>query len=255
MRTVPRVAAAVALAAMAPVSPALAATVSALFPLSLQHASGEIIRAFEQASGNKVKITYGTAGAVAKTVQEGGGADVVVSAAGLIDGLKKQGKVVDGSIVGLVKVGVGLLVRNGAPKPDISTVDKFKSAMLSAKAITYTDPALGGPAGIYVAKMFDTLGIGAEMKAKTKLAGPGAAVSTAVVKGKADIGFIMINEILADPRVDYAGPLPQPIQNYTKFSAAIVAASAQQSAAKALIDALNAPKGQEALYKIGFEPF
>ena len=205
------------------IAPAAAAEITAFFPLSMEHTAHEVVPPFEKSFGHKVTIQYGTAGAVATKVRHGEIADVLISTAAQIDGLSKENKLVADSGFGLAKVGVGMLARKGAAKPDISSVDKFKAVLLASKGISYTDPALGGPAGIYVAKMLDQLGIGPEMKVKTKLSGLGAAVSTTVLNGEAEFGFIMINEILADTRVDYIGPLPASIQDYTRFAIGLVA--------------------------------
>jgi len=230
-----------------------AAEIKGFFAGSLKHTVEEVILPYEHSSGNKVTITYGTAGGAAAKVRNGEPADLVGATAAQVAGLQKDGKVVGGTVVSLAKVGVGLLVRKGAPKPDISTVDKFKAAMLAARAISYTNPSLGGPAGIYVGKLLDQLGIGEQMKAKTKLSGAGAAVSTTVVNGEADIGFIMINEIVVDPRVDYVGPLPAPIQFYTTFAVGAVAASTQQEADRAVIAVLASPATLAVMKKLGFE--
>jgi molybdate transport system substrate-binding protein len=232
---------------------ARAAEIKGFFAGSLQHTVEQVIPPYEHSSGNKVTIVYGTAGAAAAKVRNGEPADLVAATAAQIASLQKDGKVAAGSVVALAKVGVGLLVRKGAAKPDIGTVDKFKAAMLAARAISYTNPALGGPAGIYVGKMLDQLGIGEQMKAKTKLSGAGAAVSTTVVNGEADIGFIMINEIVVDPRVDYVGPLPAPIQFYTTFAVGAVAASTQQEAGRAAIGVLASPATLAVMKTLGFE--
>jgi molybdate transport system substrate-binding protein len=242
------------LAASAP-NIAAAAEITAFFPLSMEHAAQEVVPPFEKSSGHKVTIQYDTAGAVATKVRKGDVADVLISTAAQIDGLSKDTKLVAGSGSGLAKVGVGMLVRKGAAKPDIDSVDKFKTVLLASKGISYTDPALGGPAGIYVAKMLDGLGIGPEMKIKTKLSGPGSAVGTTVLNGDAEFGFIMINEILADTRVDYVGPLPASIQDYTRFAIGLVAASKEQAAGGALIKVMTSPDTLAIMHRLGFEPY
>jgi molybdate transport system substrate-binding protein len=148
-----------------------------------------------------------------------------------------------------------MLVRRGVTKPDISSADKLKAVLLASKGISYTDPALGGPAGIYVAKMLDELGIGPEMNVKTKLSGPGAAVSTTVINGEAEYGFIMLNEILADTRVDYVGPLPTPIQDYTRFATGRVAAGKEPIAGGELIKVMTSPDTLAVMRRLGFESY
>jgi molybdate transport system substrate-binding protein len=235
------------------ISVAAADEITAFFPVSLKHANAQLIPQFERSSGNKVIARYSTAGGVANKVHSGEAADVAVSAEGAMNQLTKDGKLLSGSTMAIVKVGAGALVRKGVAKPDITTVERLKASLLAAKAISYTDPALGGPVGIYIGKLMDRLGIGPDMKPKTKLSGPGDAVSTTVVSGDADIGFIMINEILADPRVDFVGPLPQPVQYYTTFAGGIVAASKHQDAARAFISFLSSSASRTALEKLGFE--
>jgi molybdate transport system substrate-binding protein len=241
------------LSSFALTSAASADEITALFPGSLKHANAQLIPQFERSSGNKVNAIYSTAGAVADKVRNGEAADIAVSGAGAMDQLTKQGKLLSDSTAALVKVGAGALVRKGATKPDISTLERLKAALLAAKAISYTDPALGGPVGIYIGKLMDKLGIGSEMKRKTKLSGPGDAVSTTVVNGEADIGFIMINEILADPRVDFIGPLPPSVQYYTTFSGGVVAASKHQDAARRFVAFLSSSASRAVLEKLGFE--
>ena len=106
-----------------------------------------------------------------------------------MDDLERQGKIVAGSKVPLAKVGVAIMVRPGAPKPDVSSVDAFKKSMLAANSITHTDPKYGGPAGMYMNGLFDKLGIGAEMRLKTKLVAPAAPLYNAVINGDAEIGL------------------------------------------------------------------
>jgi molybdate transport system substrate-binding protein len=105
-----------------------------------------------------------------------------------------------------------------------------------------------------MSKLFDQLGVAEQVRPKTKLSGPGDAVSTTVVNGEAEIGFIMINEIIADPRVDFVGPLPQPIQDYTSFKAGLVAGSVQPQG-RALIEALSSPDALSVMTRLGFERF
>ena len=232
---------------------ASAGQIKGLFPLSMEKTAEAVVPQFERSSGHTVTIAYSTAGAVATKVRNGDAADVAISAASAIDALAREGKIAAGSALPLARVGIGMLVRKGAAKPDIGTVDQFKAALLAARTIAYTDPALGGPAGIYVDKLMEQLGIGGEMDRKTKLAGPGAAVSTAVVNGEADIGFIMINEIVADPRVELVGPLPAALQSYTVFAAGVVAASAQPQPARDLVTLLAAPATLVVMKRLGFE--
>jgi molybdate transport system substrate-binding protein len=232
---------------------ARASEIKVLCAVALQPGMGALIPDFEKSSGHKVTIAYGTAGAVADRVQKGEAADIVISAAPLIDQLQAQGKVVAGSRVIIAKVGVGVFIRKGAAKPDISSADAFKRSMLAARSIAYPDPAGGGASGIYVASLLERLGIAAEMKPKTKLFPPTEVLYASVASGEVEIGFNQISEILAQPTVELAGPLPSAIQNYTQFAPGIVTGSSQTDAGRALVTFLSSPAAQTVLKAKGFE--
>ena len=147
-------------------STARAAEIKLLSASALHPAIDALIPDFEKSSGHKVTVAYGTAGAVADRVQKGEAADIVTSSVPMIDRLHTLGKVMAGDRVIIAKVGVGVFVRKGAAKPDISSADAFKRSMLAARSIAYPDPAGGGASGIYVASLLQRLGIAAEMKPK-----------------------------------------------------------------------------------------
>lgn len=211
-----------------------------------------LIPDFEKSSGHKLAVSYGTAGAVTDRVEKGEAADLVISAAPRIEQLQTHGKVVAGERVIIAKVGVGAFVRKGAAKPDISTADAFKRSMLAARSIAYPDPAGGGASGIYVASLLQRLGIAAEMKPKTKLSTLDT-LYVSVASGDVEIGFNQVSEILAQPTVELAGPLPSAIQNYTQFAPGIVAGSSRPDAARALVTFLSSPAAQTVLKAKGFE--
>jgi molybdate transport system substrate-binding protein len=234
-------------------STAKAAEIKLLCAVALHPAIDALIPDFEKSSGHKVTIVYGTAGAVADRVQNGEAADLVISSAPMIDRLQAQGKIVAGSRIIIAKVGVGAFVRKGAAKPDISSADAFTRSMLAAKSIAYPDPAGGGASGIYVASLLERLGIAAEMKPKTKLFPPTEVLYASVANGDVEIGFNQISEILAQPTVELAGPLPSAIQNYTQFAPGIVTGSSQTDAGRALVRFLSSPAAQTLLKAKGFE--
>jgi molybdate transport system substrate-binding protein len=233
-------------------STARAAEIKLLSASALHPAVDALIPDFEKSSGHKVTVAYRTAGAVADRVQKGEAADVVTSSVPMIDRLHAQGKVVAGDRVIIAKVGVGVFVRKGAAKPDISSADAFKRSMLAARSIAYPDPAGGGASGIYVASLLERLGIAAEMKPKTKLSTL-ETLYASVASGDVEIGFNQVSEILAQPTVELAGPLPSEIQNYTQFSPGIVTGSSQTDAARALVTFLSSPAAQTVLKAKGFE--
>lgn len=233
-------------------STARAAEIKLLSASALHPAIDALIPEFEKSSGHRLTVAYGTAGAVADSVQKGEAADIVISSVPMIDRLQGQGKVVAGERAIFAKVGVGAFVRKGAAKPDISSADAFKRSMLAAKSIAYPDPAGGGASGIYVASLLEKLGIAAEMKPKTKLSTL-ATLYASVASGEVEIGFNQVSEILAQPTVELIGPLPSEIQNYTQFAPGIVAASNQAEAGRALVAFLSLPAAQTVLKAKGFE--
>src|SRR5262249_30599105 len=125
-----------------------------------------VLPEFEKQTGHKVVLDNDTVGALTKRIEGGETFDVVVLTPGAVDELAKKGKLAEGSKTALAKVGVGVMVKAGAPKPDIGTVDAFKRALLNAKSVAYIDPASGGSSGIYVAGLLDRLGIAADVKPK-----------------------------------------------------------------------------------------
>jgi molybdate transport system substrate-binding protein len=233
-------------------STARAAEIKLLCAVALHPAIDALIPDFEKSSGHKVTVAYGTAGAVADRVQKGEAADIVINSVPMIDRLQAQGKVVAGSRVIIAKVGVGVFVRKGAVKPAVSSADAFKRSMLAARSIAYPDPAGGGASGIYVASLLERLGIVAEMKLKTKLSTLGTLYAS-VASGDVEIGFNQISEILAQPTVELAGPLPPATQNYTQFAPGIVTGSSQADAGRALVTFLSSPAAQTVLKAKGFE--
>ena len=229
-----------------------AAEIRLLSASALHPAIDALIPDFEKSSGHKVTVVYDTAGAVADRVLKGEVADIVTSSVPMIDRLQAQGKVVAGDRVIIAKVGVGAFVRKGAAKPDISSVDAFKRSMLAARSIAYPDPAGGGASGIYVASLLERLGIAAEMKPKTKLSTLGTLYAS-VASGEVEIGFNQVSEILAQPTVELAGPLPPAIQNYTQFAPGIVTGGGHTDAARALVTFLYSPTAKTVLKAKGFE--
>ena len=233
-------------------SPASAAEIKLLSAVALHPAIDVLIPDFEKSSGHKVTVAYGNAGAILDRFQKGEAADLMINAAPLMDQLRAQNKFLAGDRIIITKVGVGAFVRKGAAKPDISSADAFKRSMLTAKSITFPDPAGGGASGIYMVSLLERLGIAGEMKPKTKLS-PGAVLYAVVASGEIEIGFNQISEVLAQPSVEYAGPLPSAIQNYTEFAPGIVTGSSQADAGRALVAFLSAPAAQTVFKAKGFD--
>jgi molybdate transport system substrate-binding protein len=205
-----------------------------------------------QASGRDIKWQNDTVGNITKRIEAGETFDLVIASPAALDTLSKSGKLAGGA-VDLAKVGVGVAVREGAAKPDISSVDAFKQALLAAKAVAYIDPASGGTSGIYVSDLIDKLGIGEEVRRKSVLV-PGGAAAERVASGEAELAVHQISEILPVKGVVLVGPLPPSIQRYTVYSAGIAAATKEKPSAQALIDLIRSSAGAAAIARAGMEP-
>jgi len=156
--------------------PAAAAEIKVLTAGAFKQVLLALLPDFERTSGHKVVIKNDTVGALTKRIEGGETFDLAVLTPAAVDGLASKGKLDAGSRANLARVGIGVVVKEGAPKPDIGSVDAFKRALLAAKSVAYIDPAAGGSSGIYVAGLLDKLGIAAEVKPKAKLI-PGGAVA------------------------------------------------------------------------------
>jgi molybdate transport system substrate-binding protein len=208
---------------------------------------------FTQATGHTIKFAHGTAGSVAKRVADGEDGDIVISTAQLLADLAKSGQVAGEGIRNLGSMGVGVAVRAGAARPDVTTVAAFKAAMLAARTITYADPAHGGQSGIHVAKVFEQLGIARELEPKLLLR-PGAPQAfIEVARGDIEIGLGQISEILANKGLMLVGPLPREIQNSATFSVALHGRAKANDAARALVEFLTSPNAIERFKAAGFE--
>jgi molybdate transport system substrate-binding protein len=208
---------------------------------------------FEKQSGHKVIVDNDTVGALVRRIESGESFDLAVLTPGAVDSLSKEGKLAPGSSRNLARVGVGVVIKEGAPRPDIGSVDAFKKALLAAKSIAYIDPAAGGSSGIYVASLLEKLGIADEMKNKSKLI-PGGAVAAHIANGEAELGIHQISEILPVKGVAFVGPLPADIQNYTIYTAAVGAGARDADAAKELVKALTSLGAAGVLRSKGMDP-
>jgi molybdate transport system substrate-binding protein len=185
---------------------------------------------FEKQTGHKLVIQNDTVGALVKRIDGGEAFDVVVVTPAALDNLMKKGKLADGVRAVLARVGVGVMVKDGAPKPDVSSVEAFKKAVLDAKTVAYIDPASGGSSGIYVDRLLQKLGIAEQARLKK-----GGHVSDYVLSGEAELGIHQISEIVTVKGVTLVGPLPAEIQNFTTYAGGLGAAARDAEAAKALI--------------------
>ena len=198
-----------------------------------------LAESFTQESGHSVKATFGTVGVVRQKLASEA-ADVVIVSDTVIEELLKQNAVVAGSRADIARAGVGVGVREGAPKPDISTPDAFKQTLLAAKSLVYVDPAQGATSGIHFAGVLQRLGIADAVKGKTIL-WPGGYAAEAVAQGDAEVVVHQISEILPVKGVTLVGPLPRELQKITIYSAGLATKSATPDAAKTFIAYLPRP--------------
>ncbi len=214
----------------------------------------ELTPAFERATGHTVVTTYGASlggapDSIPSRLQRGEPADLVILASEALDDLVGQGRVVAGSRVDLARSSIGMAVRAGAPKPDISSVDALKRALLQAKSIAYSSAS-----GVYLStELFQRLGIAAQIAGKSQRIAS-ERVATVVARGDAEIGFQQISELLPVAGIDYVGPLPPEVQRVTVFSAGVAAGAKTPDAARALITFLASAAGAPAITKSGMEP-
>lgn len=211
-----------------------------------------VIPEFTRVSGHKVAVENATVGVLRERIESGETFDVVIVTPAVIEELVRKGKVASGTNKTLARVGVGVMVRAGAPKPDISTVEAFKQALLSAHSVAYIDPASGGSSGIYVDRLLQRLGVAEQVRAKARLK-QGGYVADLIKSGEAELGIHQISEIIPVKEVELVGPLPAEIQNYTTYAAGISSGSKEPEAARALIEALAGPAAAGVLKEKGME--
>jgi molybdate transport system substrate-binding protein len=235
-----------------------AAEIRVLSSGSLKAALSQLLPDFEKSSGNTATIEYGPAGAITDRIAKDDAADVVIVSRAQLQKLESNGKVVQGSLVNIAGIALGVAIRKGAPKPDISNVEAFKRALLAAWSIGYRDPTTGSTSGIYTAGMLERLGIAQDLKPKLRLDRSEGDVPEnvfrAVAKGEIEMQIGQITEIVIAPGVDLAGPLPGEIQNTTLMAAGIITTSKAPGAAKALISFLSSPSAAAVLKATGFQP-
>jgi molybdate transport system substrate-binding protein len=203
---------------------------------------------FEKATGNKLVFTIGPAAVLKTQIEQGAAFDLAILTVAATDDLAKQGKIAADTRAAIAHAGIGVAVRKGAPKPDISTPEAFKHALLNAKSVGFT---AAGASGVYLKSLFEKLGIADELKPKLKLL-PGPA-GAATADGEVEIGMTQISEILPYANAELVGPLPAQIQSYTNFSAGVSTASKDAAAASALIKFLTAPSAATVFKAKGME--
>ena len=205
---------------------------------------------FEQRTGHRLVIDNDTAGALQKRIAAGEAFDLVVLTPTALDALAAQ--VAPGSTKRVARVAIGVAVKQGAPRPDVSSVAAFQQALLAARAVATIDPAAGGSSGIYLWQLFEKMGIAAQLRPKAVLV-PGGLVAQRLISGEADLAIHQISEILAVPGAVLVAPLPAEIQNHTVYAAALSAKAREPAAAQALLATLAGPEAAAVLSAKGME--
>lgn len=205
---------------------------------------------FEQRTGHRLVIDNDTAGGLQRRVAGGEAFDVVVSTPASLQPVAAQ---LAGAPRPLARVGIGIAVKAGAPRPDIGSVEAFRALLLRARAVAMVDPAAGGTSGVYLFRLYDRMGIAEQVRAKAVLV-PGGHSAEKVADGTAEIAIQQMSELLPVAGVTVVGPLPAEVQNDTVYAGAVSAKAAQPEAARQLLDALQAPEMEALLKAKGMEP-
>ena len=210
---------------------------------------------FEAATGFKLNCSYGPSKRIFKQVAEGEANDVTIVTADLIEDLVKQGRIVANSGTDLARSAMALAVQKGAPKPDISTAEKFKEAMLNAKSLGMSNPVGGGTSGGVLASAFERLGIAEQMKPKLVFGpgGPAGLIGNFLVRKEVEIGIQQLPELMAVPGIDIVGPLPPGIQSVSTFCAGVSTGARDAEAGRAFIKFLASPAAAAVLRAKGME--
>lgn len=225
-----------ALLALTAWSGAEAAEIKLLSTVGMLPATPDLIAQFERETGHKIVVTYGLAAVLKQNFLDGTAADVLLLTGPIVEDLAKQGKVVAGSKVDVARSGVGIGIKAGAPRPDISTAEALKNTVLAAKSVGYSKE---GASGVAFARALERLGIAEQVRAKYKDTGTKA--GEMVVAGDIELGAAQIPELMAVPGVDVVGPLPAELQTVTVFSLGLATEAKAADAARAFIQFLAGP--------------
>jgi molybdate transport system substrate-binding protein len=208
--------------------------------------------------GKQVEASFTNSGGVRARVMAGERADVAISTAAAIDELARGGKVLPSTVTALARSPIGVAVRAGAAKPDIGTVEAFKLALIAAKSVAIADPATGSPSGNYLVGMFERLSLTDSLRDKIRYIGGGAGgvvvVGEAVTRGDAELAIQQIPELVGIAGLDVVGELPAQLQQVTVFSAAVVATTSDEAAARRLLACLSSPQAPAAIRAKGMQP-
>jgi molybdate transport system substrate-binding protein len=216
----------------------------------------ELVPRFERETGNRLSVSLGPSAQLEQRLAEGEAADVAILTTATAKDLIARGRIVAGSLADVARSSIGVAVPKGAPKPDLSSAESFKRALLAAKSIAVSKPVGGGQSGAHMAKVFAELGIAEAMAAKAKYGAGGAAglAGLVVLRGEADLGIQQMAELLAVSGIDVVGPLPKELQSVTPFTAAIPVSASHPDAGRAVIAFLTTAAAKSVIKAKGLEP-
>lgn len=232
------------------------ADVKVLATTAMKTVFDELAPQFQAATGKSLTASFGPSVQIEKRLNEGEPADVAVLTAAAAKYMMACGKVLPGSLADIARSSLGVAVRRGAPRPDLSSVEAFKRALLAAKSVAVSRPVGAGLSGAHMAKVFHDLGIAEAMEAKARYGTGGVSglVGLIIERGEAEIGVQQIAELKAVPGIDFVGPLPAELQAVTPFVAAIPANALDKEGGRTLIDFLTTPEARGVIRAKGLEP-
>ena len=246
---------AIVIALLAATAAVRAAEIDAFISTAIKSVTDELLPPFERSSGDTVHAIYAPPGALLRRFEAGEPGDVFLTGSKAIDMLIGEGKVLPGR-TDLATTGIGICIRKGAPKPDVSTVEAFKRVLLAAKSVAFASPESGSITAPHILAMFVRLGIADQMKPKSVLSagGPNGRVSVLVSSGAAEIGLQQASELFSNPDVEVIGMLPAELQQTTIYSGGISASAKNAAGARALIKAFTTPDAVAMFKSKGLDP-
>jgi molybdate transport system substrate-binding protein len=227
----------------------MAIELNMLAALAVREAYLELIPQFEVANGGKVAITWAGTVDIMKRMAAGERYDLVVASRGAVDDLIKLGKITPAGLLDVAGSGIGVAVRHGAPRPDISSAEALKRAVLAANTVGYST----GPSGVYLSGLFERMGIAGDIQRKLRSVPSGGTIGAIVASGEAEIGFQQISELISGQGIDFVGPLPAEVQHITVITAGVPSNAKDPVAAQALATFLAGPAARAAIERAGLQ--
>jgi molybdate transport system substrate-binding protein len=219
----------------------------------MKAATTELAAQYERASGNRIIVESAAAPSIKKMIEGGAKFDAIIVASEFFEELSKQGRIEPGTAAPVARVGIGIAIRAGAPRPDVGSIDALKAYLKAAKAIGFTDPASGSAGGVNAAAAIERLGMTGELKSRIRVYPPGS-FPRPLVQGEVDLWLTQMSEIAQSPGVSAAGVLPPRLQNYTTYVAGMLTDAKDTKIARGLIAHLTTPDAIAALKALGMEP-